>query len=64
MINVAMVPPPVPTVVSVVLDLDLFRTTNLPQTEDELWAFFEKLRHRKNQVFEACITDDMRKRFY
>jgi uncharacterized protein (TIGR04255 family) len=63
-INVAMVPPPVPTVTSVVLDLDLFRITNLPQTEDELWALFEKLRHRKNQAFEACITDEMRKRFY
>jgi uncharacterized protein (TIGR04255 family) len=63
-INMTMVPPPTATVASIVLDLDLFRTTNLPNTEDELWSFFEQLRARKNQAFEACITDAMRERFY
>ena len=63
-INMAIVPPPTPTVASVVLDLDLFRTTNLPQTEEKIWEYFEQLRVRKNKAFEACITDAMRERFY
>ncbi|MHB1423330.1 MAG: TIGR04255 family protein [Gemmataceae bacterium] len=45
---------------SVFLDIDLFRTDELPLNEAELWAFFERLRDRKNEIFEACITDRMR----
>jgi uncharacterized protein (TIGR04255 family) len=63
-INMTIVPPPTPTVASVVLDLDLFRNTNLPQTEGRIWEYFEQLRLRKNKAFEACITDAMRERFY
>jgi uncharacterized protein (TIGR04255 family) len=63
-INMTMVPPPTATVASVILDLDLFRTTKLPNMEEQIWGFFEQLRTRKNQAFEACITDAMRKRFY
>jgi uncharacterized protein (TIGR04255 family) len=63
-INMTMVPPPTATVASVVLDLDLFRTTNLPNAEEQIWAYFEQLRTRKNQAFEACITDAMRERFH
>ena len=63
-INMTLIAPPTPAVVSVVLDLDLFRNTNLPQAEDGIWACFEQLRLRKNAAFEACITDAMRERFY
>jgi uncharacterized protein (TIGR04255 family) len=63
-LNMMLVPPPNPTVSSVVLDLDLFRSTNLPHSEEAIWAYLEVLRVRKNVAFEACITDAMRKRFY
>ena len=63
-INMALVPSESVNVASVVLDLDLFRATNLPQTEQHLWEYFEELRVRKNKAFEACITDAMRERFY
>jgi uncharacterized protein (TIGR04255 family) len=59
-LNQAMIPPPRPEVVSVVLDLDLFRDADLPTEEEEVWRLFEDLHTRKNQVFEACITDSMR----
>lgn len=59
-LNEAIVPPSGPNVVSVLLDIDLFSTKNLPDTEENLWALFEQLRHRKNQIFEACITDKTR----
>lgn len=62
--NVALVPSRNADVASVILDLDLFRTANLPQTEEQLWMYFEELRKRKNEAFEACITDAMRERFY
>jgi len=63
-INMALIPALTPNVVSVVLDLDLFRAANLPQTEEHLWKYFEELRIRKNKAFEACITNAMRERFY
>lgn len=52
-----LVEPPRPGVISVLLDLDLFRTTELPNSEEELWEVFEVLRVQKNEVFRACITE-------
>jgi uncharacterized protein (TIGR04255 family) len=59
-VNEAIVPPPQPGVVSVLLDIDIFRDTDVPGEDHELWDFFEKLRLRKNEVFEACITEQMK----
>ena len=46
-INMTLAPSPSAAVASVILDLDLFRTTNLPNSEDHIWAYFEKLRTKK-----------------
>ena len=59
-LNEALMPPPDPNVVSVLLDIDLFCEEPLPDNEDGLWALFEEMRDRKNQIFEACITDKTR----
>jgi uncharacterized protein (TIGR04255 family) len=56
----ALGPPTAPGGVSVVLDIDLFRSDDVPADEDGIWAFLESLRGRKNEVFEACITDRTR----
>lgn len=58
-----LVEPASPNVVSIVLDIDVFRTYELPSTEDEIWALIEQLRDAKNKVFEGCITDEARKLF-
>lgn len=50
--------------VAVILDIDLFLERDLPSSEQELWALLERLRHRKDAVFEACITDEARKDFH
>jgi len=50
-------------VVSVVLDIDISRTEDLPSEEDSVWELFEKLHLEKNKVFEACITDKARELF-
>ena len=52
-----------PDIVSIVLDIDIFRVNDLPTTEDEIWVSMEELRHAKNSVFEACITDKARELF-
>ena len=47
---------------SILLDIDLFRTKSLWDISDKtaLWDYMERLRTRKNLIFESCITDDMR----
>lgn len=63
LINQTIIPPPRPDMVSVVLDIDLFSDQNVPQSEEAIWDFFERLHVRKNEVFEACITDQTRRLF-
>ncbi len=61
--NEAIAPPPTEKVLSVLLDFDLSRTDNVPQDEREIWRVFEAFRSRKNELFEACITDASRSLF-
>lgn len=46
--------------VAVVLDIDLFQEGAVEPSEDTLWEHLEVLHTRKNEVFEACITDRTR----
>lgn len=59
-LNEALTPPPGPDVISIVLDFDLYVEKPPLTDEQELWAFFEKLRERKNLYFEASITNKTR----
>lgn len=52
-----------PEKVAIVLDIDIFRTVDVPSHEDEIWAFMEKLGTTKNQIFEASITNKARELF-
>ena len=58
-----LVPPAQEGVVSIVLDIDIFREFSSPLSDQEIWGFFEKLRTKKNEAFEACITDRTRRLF-
>jgi uncharacterized protein (TIGR04255 family) len=60
-VNQAMLEPPTENVASVLLDLDYFRTHNVPQDEGALWEAFGQLRVVKNRIFEACITERARR---
>lgn len=62
-INEAIIQPARPEVVSIVLDIDVFRVFDLPVDEPEIWAIFEDLHTAKNNAFEACITDKARELF-
>ena len=59
-LNQALVQPLKDDVVSILLDIDVFLEVNLPGNSDAVWALLNQLRVRKNEVFEACITDKTR----
>jgi uncharacterized protein (TIGR04255 family) len=63
LINQTIVPPAREGVISVVLDVDLFRKADAPSDDVAIWDFFEHLHDRKNTIFEACITDRTRELF-
>ncbi len=60
LISQTIIPPATPDVMSVVLDIDLFRMADVPNDENAIWRFFEQLRERKDEIFEACITERAR----
>jgi uncharacterized protein (TIGR04255 family) len=62
-INTATVQPPLYGFGSHLLDLDFGRTIDVPQGIDEIIDFLSILRLRKNEVFEACVTDKARALF-
>ena len=59
-ITQTLVPPPRAGLVSVVLDIDLSRASNLPGEDPAIWELLNQLRSVKNSIFEGCITDAAR----
>jgi uncharacterized protein (TIGR04255 family) len=41
---------------SILLDIDIFRDTEIPQEEDKIWQLLEEFHVRKNGIFESSIT--------
>jgi len=62
-INSAAVPSPILNYASFVIDQDIARDVNVPQREDDIVKLIEKIRIRKNEVFESCVTDSARALF-
>lgn len=56
------VPPLNPATGSVILDLDVFKETEMVSDKD-VWGLLETLRNRKNEFFEGCITERTRALF-
>lgn len=52
-----------PSRLPVILDVDLWRRDDLPQDDDSLWALLDKMRHKKDDIFESCITEKTREMF-
>jgi uncharacterized protein (TIGR04255 family) len=59
-LNAGSTPSPIIGRQSLILDLDVSRALDLPGNDTDLWASIESMRDRKNEVFEACITDRTR----
>jgi uncharacterized protein (TIGR04255 family) len=58
-----MSPAPLINHVSMVLDIDVFRTEQIPGRDNDLWTCIDAVRPLKNTIFEACITDEARRLF-
>lgn len=56
-------PPPVPRHYSIVLDFDIGREDNCPQSDEQVMDYLHSVRAEKNRVFEASITDKARELF-
>lgn len=55
-LNEATSPATAPDTVSIVLDIDLFRENDVPSDENDIWAYLDQLRTKKNEIFLACLT--------
>jgi uncharacterized protein (TIGR04255 family) len=53
-------PPPLLDHISILFDIDVFRTEEIPRRDDELWAVVDEARTIKNEIFERCITKKTR----
>lgn len=62
-INSSSVPSPLVDHMSVVLDIDVSCQSGVPQRDDELWALIDRIRVRKNLIFEESVTDRARELF-
>lgn len=63
LLNEALLQSPDIDTASVLLDIDLFRPLEASIAEEELWDLLDQFRVRKNEVFEACITERTRELF-
>jgi uncharacterized protein (TIGR04255 family) len=63
-INVASVDSPIPLHVSFLLDIDLGRADEVPQKEDEIRKLLLLIRHKKNDIFNDCLTDKTKELFH
>lgn len=57
------VPSPLINTLSLALDLDVYRETDIPKREDDLWALIGRMREHKNNIFESCVTERARALF-
>lgn len=46
-----------------ILDIDMFEEGDWSPADPVMWQQLERLRHRKNDIFEACVTDKTRRLF-
>lgn len=62
-INSAVVPSPILDHASFVIDLDISKESNPPQSDNDIYDLLNKIRVQKNAVFETCISSRARELF-
>ena len=62
-LTVARVESPLPKHMALALDIDLVKTLDPPQKDDNIFSYLEQARIFKNMVFEKSITEETRKKF-
>ncbi len=59
-LNSAAVPSPLLNHAAFVIDQDISKEAEPPQSEKDIHALLNKIRLRKNQIFEACVSNKTR----
>ena len=62
-LNSALVPSPLLNHAAFVVDQDIYKDVDPPQSEKDIHALLNEIRLRKNQIFEACVSDKSRELF-
>ena len=62
-LNSGAIPSPILNHASFILDQDIAKEIDPPQSDDAIYELLSKIRIQKNKVFEACITDRARELF-
>lgn len=62
-INSAAVPSPLLGYGSVLLDIDVSMIADPPQSDVALYSLLNTIHNKKNEIFEACVTDKARELF-
>ena len=62
-INSAAVPSPILDHASFVIDLDISKESNPPQSDDDVYDLLNKIRVKKNEMFEACVSSRAKELF-
>jgi uncharacterized protein (TIGR04255 family) len=60
-INTGLEPATSPDTMVVLLDIDVFCEKRHAGDDHEIWSILGQLRDRKNKIFEAAITDEVRR---
>ena len=63
-LNSAVVPAPILDHASFIIDQDIAKEVDLPQSDNDIYELLNEIRVRKNNVFEACISDRARELFH
>jgi uncharacterized protein (TIGR04255 family) len=48
---------------AILMDIDVSQSTSVPQNDEDIFALLNEMRVKKNNVFEACVTDQSRELF-
>lgn len=62
-LNSAAVPSPLLNHASFIIDQDIYKEADPPQSERDIHALLQAIHIRKNQIFEACVSDRSRELF-
>jgi uncharacterized protein (TIGR04255 family) len=62
-LNSSVVPSPLLNHVSFIIDQDIAKEVDTPQSDENLYELLNAIRLKKNEIFEACITDRARELF-
>lgn len=63
-LNTAAVPSPILGHASFLVDIDVYKTTNLPMNDADVFSLLEQMRLEKNRIFEACVTQRAREEIF